>query len=616
MEKKNLSKSINLVLIAFFILLLSGCEKAFFNDGDPEVGINSSEQYLYLVENGTKNLLMLDNNLNTLQRWDLSGLVGTDIISGVACSNEYLWISVAGSTKQIFKLANDVGTVLVLETMVAPPDAKGTIRDLAWDGANLWALNSGSTSLGIPGQLFKINVNDNSVVGAYDINVSNARGITYVGENSDVYGRSIPKGIYVTDVQLNKVYILDERNTFYEFFETPLHPRGIHYTFPNAISWSDDLFFLINSSASSGNFLHILRHKGGAYNVEIVNMLELPFESPTALFWSDFDFRKGINPELLSVVPNTAKKGENLTVSINGKGLKPSLSVSFGDGITVSATNFQNSNLITADISVSETAAIGSRNVVLTDTEGNTFTGENFFSVVELNPNDGFIYYCDNFDGSLNKIRIADGVLVEKWYPSFVDPASLQGLEFHAGSLWISSAGSTDKVFKVDPSDMTTILSSFDAPPDKEGTIREMDFDSEGNMWILNSTTSTIYKIDVSDGSIIGQISTPNETRGERGMVIVDDDLYCNDKDTKNVYKYDFSSATWSAVFAMPAPPGGTVANRFPTGMTWDGVNFWIANSTGIYDYLMQISPTGNLIQSIPVPNIGPSLITGIAFTY
>lgn len=616
MKIKYRFKLLQLFVISFLILIIGSCDEAFIDDGDPATGVNSSQNYLYIIEDGTKNLIMLDNNLNTLQRWDLSGLVGENTISGIACNDENLWISVAGNMDQIIKLASVGDSLMVLETMEAPPSGRGTIRDLAWDGANLWALNSGSISLGIPGQIFKINTNNNSIENEFDLDISNARGITYVGDNSDIYGRNIPKGVYITDVEEDMVCVLDERASFYEYFEAPLHPRGIHYTFPNAISYSDSYFYLINSSASSGNFLYILKHQGGAYNIEVITMLEFPFVSPTAIFWSDFDFRQGIESEILSVVPNTAKTGENLTVNINGRALKSDMTVSFGDGVTVNNTEYQNSTLIIVDITISGTAVVGNRDVILTDTNGDALMGESMFTIVEQNPLEGYILYCDNNDGSINKLRIADSTVVETWFPSFVDPSSLQGLEYYENSIWVSSAGTIDQIFEVDTSDMATVLNTLTAPPDQAGTIREMTFDSDGNMWVLNSSSGFIYKMDIEGNEAIDAIPTPNDLGNARGIVFVDGELYCNDKDTDFVYKYNFSTEIWAEAFELPVPPDGSTSNRFHTGMAWDGVNFWIANSTGVYDYLMQISPAGNLIQAILVPNSGDAQITGIAFTY
>jgi len=99
-----------------------------------------------------------------------------------------------------------------------------------------------------------------------------------------------------------------------------------------------------------------------------------------------------------------------------------------------------------------------------------------------------------------------------------------------------------------------------------------------------------------------------------RGLVFANDTLYANDKDIDSVFKYDPGTQTWSAVFATPIPPGAT-GNQFATGMTFDGMNFWIANSSLEYDYLFQMSRQGTVLRTYPMPQQGDAQWTGIVFT-
>ncbi len=250
---------LSLLICAGFVLGMFSCESAFIKDGDSSAGINSEDSYLYVVENTSKKLLMLDANMKTLASWDLSKVIQDDLVRGITCNDEYLWISVAGSTDKIFQLAVDANEIVVLNSMDAPPGKKGTVRDLTWDGTHLWALNSGSTSSSTPGQLFKIDIETNTAVETYDLPLSSARGITYVGDNGDVYGYKISKGIYICDVETDKIYVFDERTNLKEAFDMPLHPRGVFYTSPTAISFSDNSFFIVNVSASSGSYLYDIK---------------------------------------------------------------------------------------------------------------------------------------------------------------------------------------------------------------------------------------------------------------------------------------------------------------------------------------------------------------------
>jgi hypothetical protein len=139
-----------------------------------------------------------------------------------------------------------------------------------------------------------------------------------------------------------------------------------------------------------------------------------------------------------------------------------------------------------------------------------------------------------------------------------------------------------------------------------------MGFDGT-HLWIPNSGTDEIYRVRETDGVVLETIPTPGSE--PRGTTWADGRIYCNDKDLDAVYVYDAASSTWSKVFDAPVPPGGTTSNRFPTGLTWDGVNFWQNNSTGEYDYIFQIAPDGTVLGTVEVPDRGPAQPTGLVYT-
>ena len=132
-------------------------------------------------------------------------------------------------------------------------------------------------------------------------------------------------------------------------------------------------------------------------------------------------------------------------------------------------------------------------------------------------------------------------------------------------------------------------------------------------MWAGNDVSDKIYKIDYSTGTVVDSISTPGVEL--RGVAIADGVLFCNDRTLDSVYSWNAQSSTWSAVFAIPTPPGGTTANRYSTGMTFDGVNFWIANSTFEFDYLFQVSADGTLLRTYEVPGRGNAQPAGLVYT-
>jgi hypothetical protein len=179
--------------------------------------------------------------------------------------------------------------------------------------------------------------------------------------------------------------------------------------------------------------------------------------------------------------------------------------------------------------------------------------------------------------------------------------------------------GDEDQIFQLNTDGPTlSIISAIPAPPGvPDGVVRDIAFDDNGDLWALNSDAAdaihNIYRVNKTDGTILQTISLPGT--GTRGVTFAQGRLYIDDYSLDNIYVYDFASETWNVAFEMPVPPGGGASNRYSTGMTWDGFNLWIANSTFEFDYLMQTTLSGQVLKSIPAPNLGDAQITGLAFT-
>jgi hypothetical protein len=119
--------------------------------------------------------------------------------------------------------------------------------------------------------------------------------------------------------------------------------------------------------------------------------------------------------------------------------------------------------------------------------------------------------------------------------------------------------------------------------------------------------------MNTDDGSVLETIAAPSA--GVRGTAWANGALYANDKDADTVLVWNPGSSTWTTVFQTPVPPAGTTTNRFATGMTWDGVSFWIVNSTGEFDYIFQVAPDGTVLRTVEVPGRGTATPTGLAFS-
>ena len=168
------------------LLSVSSCDRLFVDDGDDSVGITELGGYFYCLDNTDYTLKMLDHNLRVLKSWPLTPLASATSFQGITFDGDNLWVSVAGSTDLIFRLDASSYSLVVLNSFDAPPTARGTIRDLAWDGSNLWAINSGSETYLIPPTIYKLNPTDGAIIEEYPLPGPEPRGLGYVGPNGDV----------------------------------------------------------------------------------------------------------------------------------------------------------------------------------------------------------------------------------------------------------------------------------------------------------------------------------------------------------------------------------------------------------------------------------------------
>ena len=305
-----------------------------------------------------------------------------------------------------------------------------------------------------------------------------------------------------------------------------------------------------------------------------------------------------------------------MAVSVLGTGFQrgAGLAVSFGAGITVDSVSYVSSFELQAHIVVADDAEFGERTVTVTNPDHESASRQGAFEVTEFDPHAGFLWVADGFSNTLYKMRISDTTIVQTWDILEVAPGgSPQGLAFDGHNLWLSAGGTDDQIMKIDTAGgALTKLSFYTAPPNAEGVVRDLAFD-DSVLWVANSGSAHIYKTDPVAGVVLDSIPTPGAE--VRGIVVANGTLYCNDRTLDSVYAYNPLSGTWTAAFAIPIPPNGTTANRYSTGMTFDGVNFWIANSTFEFDYIFQVSLDGTLLKPYEVPNRGDAAPAGIVFT-
>src|SRR5439155_488944 len=116
----------------------------------------------------------------------------------------------------------------------------------------------------------------------------------------------------------------------------------------------------------------------GARNVAVTNP-----DNQTGTLTNGFSVTTGAPPpSVTSVNSNSGAQGQSLpSVIIAGSSFQSGATCSFGAGITVNSCTFNSATQLTASITISSAAAVGSRNVTVTNPDNQTGTLTNGFSV-------------------------------------------------------------------------------------------------------------------------------------------------------------------------------------------------------------------------------------------
>jgi large repetitive protein len=153
---------------------------------------------------------------------------------------------------------------------------------------------------------------------------------------------------------------------------------GAQVTFSGAgITVNSTIF--VNATTLTANITIAAGAATGARNVTVLNS-----DAGTATKANGFTVNAG--PTLASTTPNTRAQGlVNQSIAVNGTGFVSGATVSFsGTGITVNTTTFNTSTQITVSVTIAANAALGPRNVTVTNPDGGSATGAGAFTVDAL----------------------------------------------------------------------------------------------------------------------------------------------------------------------------------------------------------------------------------------
>src|SRR5881296_3284392 len=118
-----------------------------------------------------------------------------------------------------------------------------------------------------------------------------------------------------------------------------------------------------------------------------------------------------IVPTISSVSPSTGLQGANLTVTVTGTSFQAGASAAFGAGITVTSTTVVSSTQLSVALVIGATAAMGARDVTVTNPDGQTVVLAGGFAVTPPPPTLGLAFLGKLRDkvGQGNTAFSADG---------------------------------------------------------------------------------------------------------------------------------------------------------------------------------------------------------------
>ena len=613
----NTKLNIAVSLLLFLIVAFWGCDP-FNHDGITSPDLSAKKGYFYIADRGQNQLVMLDFTMHELKRWSLKSIApDTAALQGITFAGKNIWLAFSGNEKFLAQVDATADTLAVLQTIPVPPvvggATQGTVRGIAYDGQYLWAVNSGSAANTVPATLFKIDMTKDSAIASYLIPSAAPRGITYANIPLNVYGKGPGVGLYYLDNTTKKIYYFNNKVPFFDTLcAAPVPPAGTVYDQTLGITNDGSNFYTLSYS-DIASYLYKMSYTG---TTEF--SYKLPYQYPVAVVWANYDIRYIEPPSVSTINPATGARNTSQSVIVTGSNFRKGagLSLSLGQGITVDTLKYLNINSLYAHLVIDPAADLGKRNVVITNPDGTSGTGDSLFTVTAT-PVTEYLFITDvNYD-SLFQIRLQDSVIVHSWSTKSVSPSHAHGLAWDGTNLWMAFNSTDYKIYKIDMTGSTLLGTTSFSCPATVGTVQNLTYYNNA-LWLLQTPPAApsqglIYKLDPANGTVLDTIVTPG-ILGGRGLTFANGMLYCNDRDSAKIYRCDPVVKKWTLAFPSPLPPAGTTS---ATGMFFTGTTFWIANSGGTNaasDVLCEVSLTGTVLRYVTAPYPGPAKPQGIVY--
>jgi hypothetical protein len=331
-------------------------------------------------------------------------------------------------------------------------------------GINLSAVTAVSFGEGITVNQFQaydlliyasISINDDAVLGVRNVSVTSPAasaslpgGFTVVSGSPAVISISPCQGVQGTDLSVQI--------------------SGANLNNVTAVNLGEGISVNITSQSDTCIFAFISIEGGALIGTRDVGVITP--EGSVALI-NGFTVMPG-EPCITSIGPDHGIQGENLTVQIHGSNLSNVSFVNMGEGITVDQF-FPNDTVISASISISASAAVGTRNVFVTNPAGSA-TVIGAFTIFSGVPAITLIDPVQGFQGevsiilftginlyTVNAVSFGEGISVKQFWPGDIEEGDRETMMCAKIAIDVNAAIGPRNITVANPAGSVTLLDGF-----------------------------------------------------------------------------------------------------------------------------------------------------------
>lgn len=293
------------------------------------------------------------------------------------------------------------------------------------------------------------------------------------------------------------------------------------------------------------------------------------------------------------VSPSTGKQGQALDVAIVGANLGRTTSVAFGEGITVSSFSVQSPETVAASVTISVSASIGTRDVVVNTTDGSALL-PNGFSVTVHDPAIASVSPSSGNQGQVLDVAIAGVNLDGATGVSFGDGITVNSFAGQSSESVVAritigvSASLGPRYLAVGTADGTAVLAdaflvTAELPTIADASPRSGKIGQALSMSITGANLGSTRSVSLGTGVVVQSfVSAPDQVTVN---VVVSEDALLGARDVS--VTTDGGTATLPGGFIVYRLPPGVIGINpayGETGQTLDvvisGVNFF--GTTGV----------------------------------